>query len=308
MFADPWRARSLKLIRTANPFAPEPRKVLLHVGRVTRRESERIVLRAAAIKVRRARERHRLHSGGQNLWLTFFPELATEPLAHGFGALVALNEGMLPPEGTMLTYCRRGSEIITYVIDGSLSHKDGSGSRSHLLSSGDFQRSSANHSDHISYTNASGRDELHVVQLSLLAEAARLRPSERRSFPVTDRVGGLRLVGSADGRLGSLQLDQDARVYSGVFASGHELDYRLNEGRMAWLQVVRGDVELGDTALTIGDGAGVSSAGDLRLRARSAAEVVLLDLAGPQPRCSTHADGHPAARFDGFAGGAAAHG
>jgi redox-sensitive bicupin YhaK (pirin superfamily) len=267
-------------------------------------------VRAAIIKIRRARERHRLHSGGQNLWLTFFPELATEPLAHGFGALVALNEGMLPPEGTMLTYSRRGSEIITYVIDGSLSHKDGSSSGSHLLSSGDFQRSSVNHDGHVSYANASGRDELHVVQLSLLAGAPRprLRPSERKSFPVTHRVGGLRLVGSADGRMGSLRLDQDARVYSGVFAAGHELDYRLDEGRMVWLQVVRGDLELDDTALAIGDGAGVSSAGDLRLRACSAAEVVLLDLAGFQPHCSTHADGHPAARFDGYAGGAAAHG
>jgi redox-sensitive bicupin YhaK (pirin superfamily) len=262
------------------------------------------------IKVRRARERHRLHSGGQNLWLTFFPELRSEPLAHGFGALAALNEGVLPPEGTMLTYCRRGSEIITYVIDGTLSHKDGSGRRSHLLQAGDFQRSSVNHSDRVSYSNASGRDELHVVQLSLLAEVPRQgqRPPEQRSFPVADRVGGLRLVGSADGRLGSLQLDQNARVYSGVFAAGDELDYRLDEGRIAWLQVVRGDVELDKTSLAAGDGAGVTSAGELRLSASSAAEVVLLDLAGYQPRCSTHTDGHNPILFESFAGGAAAHG
>jgi quercetin 2,3-dioxygenase len=267
-------------------------------------------VRADVIKVRRASERHRLHCGGQNLWLTFFPELHTEPLAHGFGALSALNEGVLPPEGTMLTYCRRGSEIITYVIDGALSHKDGSGSRSHLLHSGDFQRSSVNHSDHVSYSNASGRDQLHVVQLSLLAEVVgpRQRPTERKSFPVAQRVGGLHLVGSADGRLGSLQLDQDARVYSGVFAAGHELEYRLDEGRIAWLQVVRGDLELDDTCLSVGDGAGVSSAGDLHLRARSAVELVLLDLAGLPSHSSTHADGRPPAVFEGYAGGAAAHG
>jgi len=267
-------------------------------------------VRTEVIKVRRARERHRLHSGGQNLWLTFFPELHTEPLAHGFGALAALNEGVLPPEGTMLTYCRRGSEIITYVIDGALSHKDGRGSRSQVLRSGDFQRSSVNHSDHVSYSNASGRDELHVVQLSLLVEAPppRLRPTERKSFPVAQRVGSMRLVASTDGRLGSLQLDQDARLYSGVFAAGHDFNYRLDEGRIAWLQVVRGDLELDDTCLAVGDGAGVSSAGDLRLHARSPVEFVLLDLAGFQPHCSTHADGHPPARFESFAGGAAAHG
>lgn len=267
-------------------------------------------MKAPVIKVRRARERHRLRSGGQNLWLTFFPELATQPLAHGFGALVALNEGMLPPEGTMLTYNRRGTEVITYVIDGSLSHNDGRGSPSHLLGSGDFQRTSVSQSDHVSYSNASGRKELHIVQLSLLTEAPspRQRPAESKSFPVTQRVGGLRLVGSADGRLGSLHLDQDVRVYSGVLAADQQLDYRLEEGRIAWLQVLRGDLELDDTRLTVGDGAGVSSAGDLRLRARSAVELVLLDLSGFRPSRSTHIGSQCSPRFDRIAGGAAARG
>jgi redox-sensitive bicupin YhaK (pirin superfamily) len=267
-------------------------------------------VRAPVIKVRRAGQRHRLRSGGQNLWLTFFPELATEPLADGFGALVALNEGMLPPEGAMLTYSRRGSEIITYVINGSLSHNDGVGGGSQLLSSGDFQRSSVNYSDRVSYSNASGRHGLHVVQLSLRADSPRprQRPTERRSFPVTQCVGGLRLVGSDNGRLGSLHLDQDVRVYSGAFAAEQHLDYRLEEGRIAWLQVVRGDLELGDICLAIGDGAGVSSPGDLRLRARSAVELVLLDLSGHQPAHSKQTPGRFAPPHDRFAGGAAAQG
>jgi redox-sensitive bicupin YhaK (pirin superfamily) len=268
------------------------------------------LVKSPVIKVRRAPDRHRLRSGGQNLWLTFFPELATEPLAHGFGALVALNEGILPPEGTMLTYSRRGSEIITYVVDGSLSHNDGSGSRSHLLSSGDFQRSSVDHSDHVRYSNASGRDELHIVQLSLLTETPgpRRRPAERKSFPVAQRVGGLHLVGSVDGRMGSLHLDQDVRVYSGVFAAEQQLDYALEEGRIAWLQVVRGAVELDGTHLAIGDGVGVSSPGALHLRAHSAAEVVLVDLSGLQHARSTHTGHQFPNRFDRFAGGLAAQG
>lgn len=268
------------------------------------------LVRAPVIKVRRAGQRHRLRSGGQNLWLTFFPELATEPLAQGFGALVALNEGMLPPEGTMLTYSRRGSEIITYVIDGSLAHNDGNGGRSQLLSAGDFQRSSVNHSDRVSYSNASGRHGLHVVQLSLRTEPPepRQRPTERRSFPVTEGAGGLRLVGSGNGRLGSLQLDQDVRVYSGVFAAEQHIDYHLEEGRIAWLQVVRGDVALDDTCLAVGDGAGVSSPGDLRLRARSAVELVLLDLSSQQPSRFTQMQGPSPPRCGRFAGGAAAQG
>jgi redox-sensitive bicupin YhaK (pirin superfamily) len=256
---------------------------------------------------RRAGERYRLQSGGQNLWLSFFPELRTSPLANGFGALMALNEGLLPPEGTMLTYCRRGSEIITYVIDGSLVHKDGSGRRCELMRSGDFQRSSASSSDHVSYSNASGRDELHVVQLSLLAAGPRLapRPAERRSFPVADRVGGLRLIGSGDGRLGSLSLDHDVRVYSGVFAADQSLEYPLGEGRIAWLQLLRGELSLDDLALVAGDGVGVSIPGALRLRAGSAIEFVLLDLAGSAPQCATRADGYASTTF---ATGAAAHG
>jgi redox-sensitive bicupin YhaK (pirin superfamily) len=208
----------------------------------------------------------------------------------------------------MLTYSRRGSEIITYVIDGSLSHNDGIGGRSHLLSSGDFQRSSVNYSDRVSYANASGRHELHVVQLSLRADTPRQRPTERRSFPVTRGAGGLRLVGSDNGRLGSLHLDQDVRVYSGVFAAGEHIDYCLEEGRIAWLQVVRGDVALDDTCLTIGDGAGVSSPGELRLRARSAVELVLLDLSGQQPSQSKQTQGRFPPPHERFADGAAARG
>jgi hypothetical protein len=112
----------------------------------------------------------------------------------------------------------------------------------------------------------------------------------------------LRLVGSTDGRHGSLQLDQDVRLYSGVFATGHELVYPLDPGRIAWLQVVRGDLEFDGTCLTIGDGAGVSTAGDLRLYARSAVEFVLLDLGGLPPHCLARAHGHPTARFENLAG------
>jgi quercetin 2,3-dioxygenase len=263
------------------------------------------------MKLRRAGERHRLQSGGQNIWLTFFPEHRSEPLAHGFGSLAALNEGVLPPEGTMLTYARRGSEIITYVIDGTLSHKDGGGQRPHVLQAGDFQRSSVNFCDRASYANASGRDALHVVQLSLHGNApskGRPRAAEQKSFPAALRVGLLRLVGSLDGRLGSLQLSQDANVYSGVFGAGQRLAYTLDEGRMMWLQIVRGNVDLDGLSLAAGDGVGLGTASELRLRAGSAAEIVLLDLPASQPRLAAHADSGAPQRREELAERAAAHG
>lgn len=268
-------------------------------------------MRADIVKMRRAGQRHRLHSGGQNMWLSFFPEHRSEPLAHGFGSLAALNEGILPPEGTMLTYARRGSEIITYVVDGTLSHKDGEGRRSHLLQSGDFERSLVNYCDHASYVNASGRDALHVVQFSFFGDApsaASQRQPERKSFPTSQRIGGLRLVGSQDGRFGSLQLNQDARIYSGVFAAGQELAYGLEEERMLWLQVVRGEINVDGLPLAAGDGVGVALAGDLCLSSRSATEIVLLDLPGSPPRRVTRFDDSATPRPGKAVELAAAHG
>jgi redox-sensitive bicupin YhaK (pirin superfamily) len=263
------------------------------------------------MKVRRSGQRHRLHSGGQNMWLTFFPEHRSMPLAHGFGPLAALNEGFLAPEGTMLTYARRGSELITYVVGGILSHKEGLGGRFDVLQAGDFQRSLVNHYEHERYANASSRDVLHVVQLSLFGDAppaSGQRQPERKSFPTAQRIGGLRLVGSPDGRLGSLRLSQDARVFSGVFAAGQELIYGMEDERMLWLQVLRGELELDGLPLVAGDGIGVGVPGELRLVARSAAEIVVLDLSGSQPRRVTRFDDSATARCAEPAGRAAAHG
>ena len=245
------------------------------------------------------------------MWLTFFPEHRSMPLAHGFGPLAAFNEGILPPEGTMLTYARRGAELITYVVDGTLSHKDRPGSRFDVLHAGDFQRSLVNHCEHESYTNASSRQALHIVQISLFGEAPSFRGQrqpERKSFPTSQRIGGLRLVGSLDGRLGSLRLSQDARVFSGVFAAGQELTYSLEEERMLWLHVVRGESNLGGLPLAAGDGIGVGSAGDIHLVARTATEIVLLDLPGSRPRRVTRFDDWTVARLQEPAGWAAAHG
>jgi redox-sensitive bicupin YhaK (pirin superfamily) len=180
-----------------------------------------------------------------------------------------------------------------------------------MLHAGDFQRTLVNHCDHASYVNASSRDVLHVMQLSLFGDAApaggHTQP-ERKSFPTPQRIGGLRLVGSPDGRLGSLHLSQNARIFSGVFAAGQELVYGLEEERMLWLQVVRGEIDLDGLSLATGDGVGVALAGELRLVARSATEIVVLDLQGSQPRRVTRFDDSAAARLPRVAEGAAASG
>jgi len=136
------------------------------------------------IRLRRSGERHCLHSGGQDLWLTFYPSQASDPLANGFCSLMTLNEGFLEPEGNMLTYSRRGSRTITYVIRGTLSERNGS-RLPRLIAAGDFQCSSASFSDCSSYSNASRREPLHVLQLSLFSN----QPPSRRWSSIRPRRG-----------------------------------------------------------------------------------------------------------------------
>jgi redox-sensitive bicupin YhaK (pirin superfamily) len=168
--------------------------------------------------------------------------------------------------------------MVTYVVEGTLSHR-GVGADSSLLRAGDFQRSSVPHSDHVSYANASGSDPLHVLQLSLGGDMShRKRIPQQKSFPVADRSAAVCLVGSQDGRQGSLLLDQDVLLYSCVLGAGQSIVHTLGEGRMAWMHVVRGEVNLGETVLLAGDGAGVCLAPAFTLSAGIPAEVVLLDL------------------------------
>jgi quercetin 2,3-dioxygenase len=236
------------------------------------------------MRLRRAQERHRLRAGHQHLWLTFFPGSGSDPLANGFGALTALNEGVLRPEGNMLTYSRGGSELITYVIEGTMSHQD-RGRRAELIRAGVFQCSRADYNDESIFSNASERDGLHVLQLSLLSKRTWPRALDPQQKSFMSRVSEPRfcLVGSADGRQGSLALGQDVLLYSGLLLAAKALSYPLAPGRLAWVQVLSGEVESGSTLLQAGDGAGFSFEQGLSLRAVSDTEIVLLDLKDDAP-------------------------
>lgn len=242
------------------------------------------------IRVRRSRERHCLHSGGQDLWLTFYPSLRSDPLANGFCSLMALNEGFLEPEGNMLTYSRRGSKTITYVIAGTMSQKSQCRVPT-LITAGDFQCSSAEFSDCSIYSNASRREPLHVMQLSLYSnQTLRTAEPEQKSFPALSRAGQICLVGSADGREGSLALGQDVWLYSGILSANQTWGYALAQGRVAWLQVLRGSVRVGSERLGAGDGAGFAAGPSLSVLASTDAEVVLVDLSAQIPLASRFLD------------------
>jgi quercetin 2,3-dioxygenase len=234
------------------------------------------------IQLRRASDRHCLRAAGQDVWLTFYPGLRKDPLANGFGDLMALNEGFVTPVGNMLTYSRRGTKTITFVVQGLMAQKSQS-RPSTLIRAGDVQLSSASFSQCAINSNASPREALHVLQISLHSQQERQPNPQQRNFSIAGRSGRVCLVGSADGREDSLALGQDVLLYSVTLAADQPFVYPLLPGRIAWLQVLRGQVVVNGAVLSSGDGAGVSLVSTLSLQATSDAEVVLLDLSDHLP-------------------------
>jgi redox-sensitive bicupin YhaK (pirin superfamily) len=169
-------------------------------------------------------------------------------------------------------------EIVTYVLDGALAHRDSLGTGS-TIRPGELQRMTAGTGIRHSEFNPSESDPVHLYQIWLLPERDGLEPSyEQRAFPEAERHNRLRLVASPDGRDGSLTIRQDARLYLASMDEGREVRHELSPGRHAWLQVLRGGVRLNGLTLSAGDGAAVSAESDLTIRADGSSEVLLFDL------------------------------
>ena len=170
-------------------------------------------------------------------------------------------------------------EIITYVIDGAVEHRDSMGNGS-VIRPSDVQRMSAGTGVTHSESNPSSTAPVHFLQIWILPERTGLPPSyEQRRFPAAEKRGMLRLVASNDGRDGSVLVFQDVDVFAAVLEPGEEVTHPLQHGRHAWVQVVSGTASLDGTALKPGDGAAVSEERAVTLRALESAEVLLFDLA-----------------------------
>lgn len=230
------------------------------------------------ITLRRANERHHDRRRKQEVWHTFRADDRTDALAGGFGALETLDEDRLPPGAGVARHPHRDAEIVTYVREGALAHEDSMG-RSGVLQAGEFQRMTAGRGIRHSETNASRTDWAHVFQIRLRPSEAGLEPGhEQKRFSAAQRRGGLCVVASPDARRGSLRIHQDALVYSAMLDPGQHVIHELPQGRSAWLHLVQGEVTLGDTVLTTGDGAGVTAEPAVSLTAREEAEILLVDV------------------------------
>jgi hypothetical protein len=231
------------------------------------------------ITVRRAQERGHASHG----WLESFHSFSFagyhDPRHMGFRTLRVINEDRVAPGRGFGTHSHRDMEIVSYVLDGILEHRDslGSGSR---IRPGDVQRMSAGTGVSHSELNPSPTEHVHFLQIWILPEREGLAPSyEQKHFPSEERRGRLRLVGSRDGREGSIQIHQDVDLYATLLLAGESVTHALRPGRHAFLQLARGRCELNGIALEAGDGAAVSDERPLRLGGASDAELLLFDLA-----------------------------
>jgi redox-sensitive bicupin YhaK (pirin superfamily) len=173
----------------------------------------------------------------------------------------------------------RDMEIITYLLEGTIEHKDSMGNGS-IIRPGDGQRMSAGTGVRHSEANPSKTETAHLLQIWIVPDRSGHKPGyEQKSFPEAEKRGRFRQIAGPDGRDGSVTIHQDAKLYVSLLDPGQEAKYELGEGRCAWLQVAKGAVELNGKRLNQGDGAAVSEEQKLVVKGTSEAEVLLFDLA-----------------------------
>lgn len=202
-----------------------------------------------------------------------------DPRFMGFGPLRVINEDRVQPGRGFDMHGHRDMEILSYVIDGELAHKDGLGTGA-VIRPGELQRMSAGTGVRHSEFNPSQQAPVHFLQIWLLPERAGTAPSyQQKSFSIEDKAGRLMLIGSRNGRDGSVTIQQDVNLHATMPQAGQRIEHTLAPGRRAWVQLVRGQLEVNGVALHAGDGAALTNERFIVLSAASAgSEALLFDL------------------------------
>lgn len=228
--------------------------------------------------IRRANERGLADHGWLRSFHTFSFADYYDPAHMGFGPLRVINEDRVAPGQGFGRHSHRDMEILSYVLEGALEHKDSLGTGS-VIRPGDVQRMSAGTGVAHSEFNGSKTEGVHFLQIWIMPDRAGHAPGyEQKAFPAEERQGRLRLVASPDGRDGSLTIHQDASLRAGLLAAGEAATYQLRKGRRAWVHVARGSVTLNGERLDAGDAAAIEVPGELALAGVDAGEVLLFDL------------------------------
>jgi quercetin 2,3-dioxygenase len=197
----------------------------------------------------------------------------------GFRALRVINEDRVQPGRGFGTHGHRDMEIVSYVLEGALEHKDSMGTGS-VMRPGDVQRMSAGTGVLHSEFNASKTELVHFLQIWLIPDKRGIAPSyEQKTFAAGDKLGRLLLVASPDASEGSVQIHTDARLYAAVLRQATSVEHRVAPGRHAWIQVARGRVRADGVELGEGDGARTSDPGGVSIEGLGDAEILVFDLA-----------------------------
>jgi quercetin 2,3-dioxygenase len=230
------------------------------------------------ITVRRSNDRGHLDHGWLDTYHTFSFGSYHDPEHLQFRSLRVMNEDWVAAGHGFPTHPHRDMEIVTYVLEGALEHRDSMGN-GEVLRPGEFQRMTAGTGITHSEFNPSPTEPVHLYQIWLFPDRKGHTPSyEQKRFDEAGRRNQFQLVASPDAADGSLRIHQDAMIHLATLEAGRELRTELAVGRHAWLQVLRGTVTLNGVELEVGDGAAVSER-ELTISADQAAEVMLFDLA-----------------------------
>jgi len=231
------------------------------------------------INVRHAKERGTANFGWLDSRHTFSFGDYYDPKQMGFGPLRVINEDRVSPGKGFGTHGHRDMEIISYVLEGALEHKDSIGTGS-VIRPGDVQVMSAGTGIRHSEFNHSKTEPVHFLQIWVVPDREGIAPRyEQKTFPDADKRGRLRLVGSSDGRDGSVVIHQDVELFAAILNAGEQVALPLSTGRKAWLQVVRGAVVMNGQELDVGDGAAVEGEPTLTVAAKvDGTEILIFDL------------------------------
>jgi redox-sensitive bicupin YhaK (pirin superfamily) len=230
------------------------------------------------ITIRRAAERGHADHGWLDTYHTFSFASYRDVRHMGFRVLRVMNEDVVQPGEGFGEHPHHDMEIVTYVLEGALEHKDSMGN-GEVLRPGEFQRMSAGTGITHSEFNPSADEPVHLYQIWLFPERKGIEPSyEQKRFAEAERRNRLRLVASRDAAEGSLLIHQDARVFLSTLDGGAQVAHDLADGRHAWLQVLRGSASLNGRKLDTSDGAAVSDERLLTIESSGGAEIMLFDL------------------------------
>jgi redox-sensitive bicupin YhaK (pirin superfamily) len=235
--------------------------------------------RQAMMTLRKAADRGHADHGWLDSRHTFSFADYYDPAHMGFRGLRVINDDRVEGGQGFGAHPHRDMEILSYVLDGALAHKDSTGTRA-VIRAGDVQRMSAGTGVVHSEFNASADDEVHFLQIWLMPKQRNLAPGyEQKQFTDADKRGRLALVASPTGKEGSLTIHADVQVYAGILGEGDRASVALAAGRGAWVQVARGKVRVNGQDLAEGDGLALEDVAEIAVDGRDDGEVLVFDMA-----------------------------